>query len=376
MKNLEFVEPPDNNSFLDTTESKESSITIQEASTPVATNVSISTYLKKEISSNKLVRKRKTLTCTDTSNVSQTLPVVPSFIIIGAQKAGTTALKELLSLVPEIVPTIKREAHYFDMVFPPTSDELSPAQMCDHYKHYVTVFNQDKLNTVSNSNSTIITFEKTPKYLALPHVAKNVHSFFQVELNLPVKIIVVLRDPIDRAYSSYKMAWQNSGPGRATYPSFEEVVADDVKFFRKKRFLVTPPYSINRTDYRQDEFTLSTNRTRRPKDYVRTLHRGFYAEQLKFWLDEFKKKDIMVIQYEKFKKDRPGYLNKILDFVGGEPHNIPPERFEEDFSPNNMDQRPYPPLLNHTRAYLKMLYKPLNDQLADLLGEDWRSVWD
>ena len=322
--------------------------------------------------------RSNTLTCTNTSNMTEILPVVPSFIIAGAQKAGTTALKELLSLVPEIVPTIKREAHYFDTIFPFSYDELTPGQMCEQYKHYVTIFEKEKITPRTNKSS-ILAFEKTPRYLTLPHIPRNIRHFFWDELKLPVKIIVILRDPIDRVYSHYKMSWQNSGRQRKrkTYPSFEEVVARDVEFLRKSQFLVAPTYSLNRTDYLQDEFSLSANRSRQPHEYVRELHRGFYAEQLQYWTKEFKpNRDLMVIQYEKFKKDRPGYLNKILDFVGGEPHNIPPERFEEDFSPNNMDQRPYPPLLNHTRAYLKMLYKPLNDQLADLLGEDWRSVWD
>jgi len=87
---------------------------------------------------------------------------------------------------------------------------------------------------------------------------------------------------------------------------------------------------------------------------------------------------LKIIHYEAFEKTKSAALQEILEFVGAPPHRIKEKAFETDYSPNKRESATliYPPLTNETKAYLKRFYKPYNDELANLLGEYWRGVWD
>ena len=114
--------------------------------------------------------------------------VLPEFIIIGAQKAGTTSLFYYLSQNPNLAPSIKKEVHYFDGGLDPNQDDFLKGE-----SWYRAHFQRTK-----EIQATGIPFEATPSYLFHPEVPQRINQLIP-----DVKMLVLLRNPTDRAISHY-----------------------------------------------------------------------------------------------------------------------------------------------------------------------------
>ena len=111
--------------------------------------------------------------------------IKPSFIIVGAQKAGTSALFEMLAKHPGILAPVTKEMHHFNV-------EASYAQGMGHY------LSQFPIRPLRRDP---ITFEATPAYLF--HAATVAP---RIKEHLPeVTCVAILRDPVKRAYSAWNM---------------------------------------------------------------------------------------------------------------------------------------------------------------------------
>jgi len=115
--------------------------------------------------------------------------MLPDFIIIGVQRGGTTSLYKYMTKHPKIIPALKKEIHFFDNKF---GKGLS---------WYESQFMQNPffclLKRKRKSEDTI-TGEASPYYIYHPHVPKRISKI------LPnVKLIAILRNPIERAFSHY-----------------------------------------------------------------------------------------------------------------------------------------------------------------------------
>ena len=109
----------------------------------------------------------------------------PTFLIIGAQKAGTTALFSLLAQHPKILPPQEKEINFFQ----------DDKNFSKGYSWYHEQFPHE-----NEFSSGQITFEATPEYLYRIPVAQRINDY-----NKSMRHIVLVRDPIDRAYSSWNM---------------------------------------------------------------------------------------------------------------------------------------------------------------------------
>jgi len=289
----------------------------------------------------------------------------PHFIIVGAQKAGTTAITSLLRNVTNVLGTRRPEAHFWDVVAPHRL-EWTPDQKCLYRFKYLKKFRKARIR-----RNTIV-FEKTPMLLAKPETAAVIRSMMEP---YPPKIVIILRNPVDRFYSHWKMGWQNSGAKRPHHPSVEECVEEGVHKLRSRGMIQAPSIG-NTSHWNASDFAVGT-----PKgvpDYASLdLSRGFYAGQVKGYMEHFPLgTSLKIIRYEDFMSNKNLVMNELLEFVGGSPHNFMDDRLEKQMGPLKVIKTWYPPMNNKTRAYLKHLYRPFNDELADLLGEDWRGVWD
>lgn len=111
---------------------------------------------------------------------------LPDFLVIGAQKAGTTSLFKYLVQHPRIAPPLKKQVHFFDW----------------HYGRglgwYRANFPAIGAGPPAETGRPM-TFETTPYYLfhpqAVPRIAETLHE---------ARLIVLLRNPLDRAYSHYR----------------------------------------------------------------------------------------------------------------------------------------------------------------------------
>jgi len=244
----------------------------------------------------------------------------PQFVIIGAQKGGTTSLFNYLLSNKRIKRPLKKEVHYF-------SEHYKKGN--DWYKMHFPIIRDQS-----------ITFEASTSYIFDPHAAKRMHTL------LPdVKIIVLLRDPIDRAFSHYYHEVKNS---REKSKTFEKAIE-----LEEKRTKKSFEKMINDPNYYDENVHIFSY-----------LKKGIYVEQLQRWYDHFDRQNILIIDSGNFFKQPERELEKIAFFLNIE------NRF--DFKPLVYNKSNIAKIMNQdTHSYLKKFYAPYNEELFRLIGEEF-----
>ena len=247
------------------------------------------------------------------------LRVLPDFIVIGAVRSGTTSLYHYLGQHPIIVKSAYDELGYFDSNY-----ELG----LNWYKSlFPSVFQKRK---IEKRFGKFMTYEVTPFYIYNEKVPRRIHKI------LPdIKLIVILRNPVDRAYSNYFLGNQKE--------KFEDVI-------KKERETIEKIDRSNKEEYYK---------------FVHTsmLARGFYAEQLEKWYKVFHKEQILIIKSEELATETNKILNDIFHFLGLEKYNI------QDSSKKNKIN--YEPMKKETRKDLIEFFKPYNKILYSLVERDF-----
>jgi tetratricopeptide (TPR) repeat protein len=250
--------------------------------------------------------------------------ILPHFLIIGTQKGGTTSLYRYLAQHPNVKSAVKKEVHYFD---------LNYDKGLDWYKSH---FPTQLLNGE-------ITGEASPYYMFHPHIPE------RIKLTMPsTKFIVMLRNPIDRAYSNYKMVQR--GTTGVENLSFSDAV-------RMEHLRVEEEYAkmMNDSSYNSNQIGRYSY-----------LKRGIYVEQLERWFRHFPKNQFLIINSEKFYRETSESYNQVLKFLELPERELPNfEIYNEGKYENDIDQ--------DTLQYLKNYFEPYNQRLFKLIGEvyDW-----
>jgi len=242
---------------------------------------------------------------------------LPDFVIIGTQKGGTSSLYNYLSQHPDTQLLHPKEVHYYDMNY---NRGLS------WYKnHFPAKWNKK------------LTGEASPYYIYNPYVAKRVHA------DLPhVKIIILLRDPIARAFSHYKMNVKNGIESL----SFEEAI--DKENERLQEDLL---------NMQADELFVGKNHRR--YSYIK---RGFYDEQLAVWLKYFPLEQMTIIKSEDFFEDSEKVVKQVFDFL-----KLKSNANGINYSNKN---KGIPGEMNETtRIKLKSLFEEQTEKLRELTGK-------
>jgi hypothetical protein len=256
--------------------------------------------------------------------------VLPDFLIIGGQRCGTTSLYYYLLQHQCIAPAQTKEVHFFDNNF-----DRGPLW---YRTRFATLWSRWMTEV---RGRRFATGEATAYYLFHPHAPRRV---FQT---LPqVKLIALLRNPVDRAYSHYRRSVRR---GREPLP-FEQAVEKEVERLRD-----------------ESEKLLSDERHRSDiHRYYSYLSRGVYADQLKAWLKVFPREQLLVLRSEDFFADTTGALEKIFLFLDLPSATIPDRRPYKKAS--------YPKMDPATRRRLLEYFAPHNERLRQFLGEDFG--WD
>jgi hypothetical protein len=252
---------------------------------------------------------------------------MPDFLIIGAQKGGTTSLYNYLIQHPQITTAKKKEIHFFDNQF---------HRGLRWYRNQFPL-----LKKPPSEREGQITGESSPYYLFHPLAAKRAWE------TLPqAKIIVLLRDPVDRAYSHY---WNSVRSGHEKL-SFEEAIEKEPVRLHGERKNIR----LNSS---------SRSRTYQHYSYVR---RGFYLKQLRPWLKRFPENQVLIIQSEEFYRQPSRIIQQVTDFL-----QLPPHEINTDTKFN--DGGDYPPMKESTRKWLADRFRPYNERLYEYLGVefDW-----
>ncbi len=240
----------------------------------------------------------------------------PDFVIIGAQRAGTTSLYHYLTEHPEVGAALRKEVHFFDLHFD---------RGMDWYLAHFPL--QGEATAVG---------EASPYYLVHPEAPSRMRSAIP-----HAKCIALLRNPIDRAYSQYRMNVR-----RGIEPlSFEDAI-----------------------DHEADRLDGSDGRpgarlAARRSSYVA---RGHYAEQLERWQRAFPPTQLLVLKSEALFTDPEPVVHRVLSYLGL--RRWSPRRYPA------RHQSSYPDMEPATRQRLAAHYLPHNRRLSDLLDQDFG--WD
>lgn len=246
----------------------------------------------------------------------------PDFIIVGAQKSGTGALRKLIVQHPLIVFSKRNEVHFFDLNFEKGT------------RWYQSEFPQ-------RPSPDHILGEKSPYYIVHPLVPERVHSLYP-----NVKIIMILRNPVSRAYSHYHF---NLRKDNIEPLSFEEAIkAEPKRLAGEEKKLIKNPH------YQSKNFK-----------FYSYLKRGMYAEQVGRWFEFFPREQVLILTCEDLGKKTQEVMNEVFAFL-----ELPPyEDLKIEHEPSN-----YPPINPETRKRLVEFFRPYNQQLRKLLGRDFD--WD
>ena len=261
---------------------------------------------------------------------------LPDFIIIGAGRAGTTALYSYLIQHPLIAAasTDNNESvadlHFFEYII---------SNNIQWYKsHFPILFS--KSNKHKNS---FITGEYTSTYMYHPDVPKRIFNL------LPkIKLIVILRNPIDKAYSTYQQQFRF---GEYT-TSFEDAINAE---FRRIDLNKDFP-ELNSNNYDFENFVAQN-----------IIRHGVYADYLETWLKIFDRKQILILNSDDLKKSTKETLRRVFNFLNVSNYDI------KDTSQVNVGK--YPTINKITRKKLIEFFKPHNQRLNKLLDTefDWNN---
>ena len=213
--------------------------------------------------------------CKVDSNFSE-----PAYIIIGPMKTATSALYEYINQHPRVLPSIKKEIHFFS----------DPHRFAYGKKWYLSHFPSIK------PKSGYITGEASPGYI-VNHVHHKVASLFP-----KVKIIALIRNPVDRAFSHYTHNCKHGFERR----SFLEAVTAELKVLERI------------------EDSVSLDRLARTWDWNRYpgyVLLGLYAHFLKQWYTAFPSEQILVISNTILSACPAQTMQQVFSFLNLTSHN-------------------------------------------------------
>ncbi|MGH8999547.1 MAG: sulfotransferase family protein [Acidimicrobiia bacterium] len=253
---------------------------------------------------------------------------LPEFLIIGAQRCGTTSLYKYLAQHPQFCSATLRTkgVHFFD-----TRYDKGIAWYRGHFptSMYRAMFR-------ARRGADLVTGEASPYYLFHPHVP------FRIARHMPdAKLIVMLRDPIERAYSQ----WQHElSRGFERAETFEEAL-----------------------DREPDRLTAEVERMNADAGYKSFSHqhhsyvaRGRYADQLEVYRSLFPASQILAVKAEEFFSDPGVEYARVLEFLGLGAHDLGDYKRHNGYKRTAMN----PP----TRARLVRQFEDSNRRLAAMLG--------
>ena len=258
----------------------------------------------------------------------------PEFLIIGAQRCGTTSLYKYLAQHPQFRSATLRTkgVHFFDTRF--------ERGLAWYRAHFPTSMYRAWFR--ARTGADLVTGEASPYYLFHPHVP------YRIAKHLPdVRLIVMLRDPIERTYSQ----WQHElSRGFEDCHVFKDALDREAERLagEVERMEADPAYKSHSHQHHS------------------YMARSRYADQLEVYRSLFPASQIHVIKAEDFFSDPAEEYGRVLEFLGMSPHRL------SDYKKHNGYKRTA--MHPDTRARLEAHFADSNRRLVEMLGP--RFSWD
>jgi hypothetical protein len=204
---------------------------------------------------------------------------LPDYLIVGAQKSGTTSLWEYLNEHPSVEPSAKKEMNYFDMHY-----QRGGAWYRSHFPL------QHDHGLAGTTSPTTQTGESCANYMFHPLAPQRA-----AETVPDAKIIFLLRNPVDRAFSHYQLKLRR----RQEMLSFEEAIAAEPERLagEEEKIVRDPTYSSP------------------PHNWYSYLARGRYVDQIVRWRQYFRPEQILILEAGEFFKRTAEVYQRVLDFL-------------------------------------------------------------
>lgn len=258
--------------------------------------------------------------------ITSPLRVLPDFFVIGPGRTGTTSLYHYLDQHPSLSKSAYDELGFFDVNF----------HLGLHWYRslFPLIFTKFRIKLKTHF---FMTYDVTPSYVRRPWIAKRIKKLFPNS-----KLIIVLRNPVDKTYSHYYLGTK-SGETR----TFEDVIKEDMADI------------LNWNIDSKDDYYFAT------KVENSKLARGFYVEQLTVWFKLFSKNQILIISSEELASNTKNVMNDIFQFLNLPEYEIP--------NTEKVNVSKYSKMNPETRKILIDFFKPYNEQLYKFLNRkfDW-----
>lgn len=236
-----------------------------------------------------------------------------AFIVAGVQKGGTTALFDYLGEEPGLSLAREKEVHFFD----DEDQDWAAPDYGAYHAHFAAPDGRQR-------------GEATPIYLYWPGSLARIAAY-----NPAIRLIVMLRDPVERAWSHWKMEYAR---GVETEP-FAWCIREG-----RQRLFGGEPWGFDRE--------------------VSYVERGFYGEQLERLLHLFPRDQLLILKSGDLRGDPGAALSQVRAFLGLPPGAAPAPREVHVGREMDYGAAPTPDDIAHLRA----VYDRDAERLADLTG--------
>lgn len=259
---------------------------------------------------------------------------LPDFLVIGTKRGGTTSLWRYLiqhPLVPRLFPAWNtKTSHYFE--------ENWGRGEAWYRSHFPTVRQRAALERKHGAPPKV--GEAAPLYMFHPLVPGRV-----AELMPQARMIVLLRDPVERAFSHWK---ERRTEGKEPLDFAAALAAEESRTAGERERLSADP------TYVSEAF-----------DWYSYRARGRYLEHLEPWLTTFDRDQLFFVASETLYREPADTYARILDFIGLPAYELPAYDVFNDRPSKGMDDA--------VRAELSAYYRPYNAALSARLGMtfDW-----
>ena len=306
------------------------------------------------------------------SSFSPHVRCFPSFVIVGAMKAGTGVLMHLLNQHPLLVSGKgedgSNEIHFFRSARhdagPPWKGPFGEVTACsgDESWAYLSHFPSFSAGANLAQQHQKKTFDKSPDYMRSKASIARLHAM------LPsAKLVVLLRNPATRALSEFKHNCRHGRylrlPREGSNGSSTAVVVHQADHVGTSSARLRLRYPCSLADFRHYYFSESSTPTTLSKRAEREASHGYYAQQLQWILDEFDTRQVLVLFQEEMQAATLQTCAQVERFVG-----VHPFRYRHTAGGSTSVPPRELSLLRQTRTDLEAIYRKHNQQLLRILA--------